>query len=46
MELYKFHVFLAMVAVLILSPVVHGWGLDGHYTVCKIAQVLILFLFV
>ncbi|XP_004238934.1 endonuclease 2 [Solanum lycopersicum] len=38
MELYKFHVFLAMVAVLILSPVVHGWGLDGHYTVCKIAQ--------
>ncbi|XP_015075827.1 endonuclease 2 [Solanum pennellii] len=38
MELYKFHVFLAMVAVLILFPVVHGWGLDGHYTVCKIAQ--------
>ncbi|XP_049403233.1 endonuclease 2 isoform X1 [Solanum stenotomum] len=38
MELYKFHVFLAMVAVLFLFPVVHGWGLDGHYTVCKIAQ--------
>ncbi|KAM3203876.1 Endonuclease 5 [Capsicum annuum] len=38
MELHKFHVLLAMVFVLFLVPVVHGWGLDGHYSVCKIAQ--------
>ncbi|CAN4124821.1 unnamed protein product [Withania somnifera] len=38
MELHKLHVFLAMVVVLFLLPVVHGWGLDGHYSVCKIAQ--------
>lgn len=38
MELYKLHVILAMVSVLFLFPVVHGWGADGHYSVCKIAQ--------
>ncbi|MCD7473127.1 hypothetical protein HAX54_014753 [Datura stramonium] len=38
MELHKLHVILAMVSVLFLIPVVHGWGADGHYSVCKIAQ--------
>ncbi|OIS95763.1 PREDICTED: endonuclease 2 isoform X1 [Nicotiana attenuata] len=38
MEYSKLNVLLPIVAFLFLFPVVHGWGLDGHYTVCKIAQ--------
>ncbi|KAF7132307.1 hypothetical protein RHSIM_Rhsim09G0106800 [Rhododendron simsii] len=37
MEGYKVCV-LAVVWVLIFSPVAHSWGVDGHLTVCRIAQ--------
>ncbi|KAA8532701.1 hypothetical protein F0562_032734 [Nyssa sinensis] len=29
---------LAFVSLLFLSPVVRGWGIDGHLTICRIAQ--------
>ncbi|KAG9155071.1 hypothetical protein Leryth_011052 [Lithospermum erythrorhizon] len=29
---------LVLVTLLFLFPVVHGWGIDGHLTICKIAQ--------
>ncbi|XAR72340.1 hypothetical protein NMG60_11018947 [Bertholletia excelsa] len=28
----------AVASLLILSPVAHGWGIDGHLTICRIAQ--------
>ncbi|XP_058182734.1 endonuclease 2-like [Rhododendron vialii] len=37
MEGYRVCV-LAVVSVLIFSPVAHTWGVDGHLTVCRIAQ--------
>ncbi|THF97474.1 hypothetical protein TEA_029202 [Camellia sinensis var. sinensis] len=40
MECCRAHHIIAIVSlVLILSPVVvHGWGIDGHLTICRIAQ--------
>ncbi|KAL1807746.1 hypothetical protein DCAR_0727131 [Daucus carota subsp. sativus] len=29
---------LALISFLFLLPVIHGWGVDGHLTVCRIAQ--------
>ncbi|KAJ4843485.1 Endonuclease 2 [Turnera subulata] len=29
---------LTVVSVSLLFPVIHGWGIDGHFTVCSIAQ--------
>ncbi|XP_052200025.1 endonuclease 2 [Diospyros lotus] len=29
---------LAFASILVISPVVHCWGLDGHLTICRIAQ--------
>ncbi|XP_057477408.1 endonuclease 2 isoform X2 [Actinidia eriantha] len=37
MEIYRVHI-LALVSILTFSPVVHGWGIDGHLTICRIAQ--------
>ncbi|KAH7840846.1 hypothetical protein Vadar_022471 [Vaccinium darrowii] len=37
MECCRVYAF-AFVSVLIFSPVVHSWGVDGHLTVCRIAQ--------
>ena len=31
--------------LLLLFPSVHGWGAEGHLTVCRIAQVSIFFIF-
>ncbi|KAJ8758520.1 hypothetical protein K2173_000241 [Erythroxylum novogranatense] len=28
----------ATVSLLLLVPVIHGWGTDGHLTICRIAQ--------
>ncbi|GMN38586.1 hypothetical protein TIFTF001_007815 [Ficus carica] len=39
MEKYwRVHVFTLSLVLLFLFPVIHGWGYDGHYTVCRIAQ--------
>ncbi|KAI7996174.1 Endonuclease 2 [Camellia lanceoleosa] len=40
MECCRAHHIISIVSlVLILSPVVvHGWGIDGHLTICRIAQ--------
>ncbi|KAM7484577.1 hypothetical protein LguiA_000586 [Lonicera macranthoides] len=37
MELYRIQT-VALVSLLFLLPLVHGWGVDGHLTVCRIAQ--------
>ncbi|GAA0162626.1 hypothetical protein LIER_18671 [Lithospermum erythrorhizon] len=37
MAIFKVH-SLGLVALLFVFPVVHGWGTDGHLTICKIAQ--------
>lgn len=29
--------------LLLLFPIVHGWGVEGHLAICRIAQVGILF---
>lgn len=31
---------LCSLLLLLLFPVIHGWGIEGHTTVCRIAQVL------
>lgn len=37
----KIHTLGALASLLFVLPVVvHGWGVDGHLTICKIAQVL------
>ncbi|XP_041990683.1 endonuclease 4-like [Salvia splendens] len=39
MDVLKRHWILgAIVAFLFLIPTIHGWGQDGHHTVCKIAE--------
>ncbi|KAL1560176.1 Endonuclease 4 [Salvia divinorum] len=39
MDVLKRHwIFGAIVAFLFLIPTIHGWGKDGHHTVCKIAE--------
>ncbi|KAA8532699.1 hypothetical protein F0562_032732 [Nyssa sinensis] len=39
MECYRDRVhILAFVSLLFVCPVVHGWGVDGHHTICRIAQ--------
>lgn len=38
MELCRVQI-VALVSLLFLLPLVHGWGVDGHLTVCRIAQV-------
>ncbi|KAL8531707.1 hypothetical protein ACS0TY_008340 [Phlomoides rotata] len=40
MELCKFHIAAAAFVALVFCniPVVHGWGVDGHLIVCKLAQ--------
>ncbi|KAH7841528.1 hypothetical protein Vadar_031111 [Vaccinium darrowii] len=38
MESYKVHITIAIISVLIFSPVAHGWGVDAHLTICRIAQ--------
>lgn len=30
---------LALVSLMLLFPAIDGWGIDGHYIVCTIAQV-------
>ncbi|KAL9267155.1 Endonuclease 2-like protein [Drosera capensis] len=30
--------FLASLCLLLLVPAIHGWGKDGHYTTCKLAE--------
>ncbi|KAK4484242.1 hypothetical protein RD792_011466 [Penstemon davidsonii] len=37
MDLHKFHV-LAFVPLLLCIPLAHGWGIDGHLIICRIAQ--------
>ncbi|KAG8366627.1 hypothetical protein BUALT_Bualt17G0099400 [Buddleja alternifolia] len=37
MKLCKIHI-LTFVAILLLIPVAHGWGVDGHLITCRIAQ--------
>uniref|UniRef100_A0A5B7BDJ9 Aspergillus nuclease S1 n=1 Tax=Davidia involucrata TaxID=16924 RepID=A0A5B7BDJ9_DAVIN len=37
MECHRVHI-LAFVSLLFVCPVVHGWGVDGHLTICRIAQ--------
>lgn len=40
MACYRAHV-LAFMILIYLGPVgIHGWGTDGHFTICRIAQVL------
>ncbi|KAK9114990.1 hypothetical protein Syun_021787 [Stephania yunnanensis] len=38
MEISKFQIILVSLSLLLLLPVIHGWGTDGHFTVCRIAQ--------
>ncbi|KAI8539102.1 hypothetical protein RHMOL_Rhmol09G0154800 [Rhododendron molle] len=38
MDGYRVECVIAVVSVLIFSPVAHSWGVDGHLTVCRIAQ--------
>ncbi|KAK6122284.1 hypothetical protein DH2020_043904 [Rehmannia glutinosa] len=37
MELCKFHT-LAFVVLLLCIPVAYGWGTDGHFIICRLAQ--------
>ncbi|KAK9276290.1 hypothetical protein L1049_005821 [Liquidambar formosana] len=37
MECCRVHI-LAFVSLILLCPVIHGWGIDGHLTICRIAQ--------
>ncbi|XP_059655502.1 endonuclease 2 [Cornus florida] len=38
MEFCRVHAVALVSLLLFITPVVHGWGIDGHLTVCKIAQ--------
>ncbi|KAL3824091.1 hypothetical protein ACJIZ3_020120 [Penstemon smallii] len=39
-QLCKIHIpsLIIIIALLLCSPMVHGWGVDGHLITCKIAQ--------
>ncbi|KAF9591391.1 hypothetical protein IFM89_004076 [Coptis chinensis] len=41
MEFSTENVLLGFVSLLALLPIIHGWGEDGHLTVCRIAQPLL-----
>lgn len=30
---------LIILTLVFLCPFIHGWGIDGHFTICRIAQV-------
>lgn len=34
---------ITLCSLLLLFPVIHGWGTVGHLTVCRIAQVLLTY---
>ncbi|KAF5751918.1 Endonuclease 2 2 isoform 1 [Tripterygium wilfordii] len=34
----RFHIVVAILSLVFLLPGIHGWGADGHHTICKIAQ--------
>ncbi|KAL0372628.1 UNVERIFIED_CONTAM: Endonuclease 2 [Sesamum calycinum] len=38
MGLHNFHKLAFLVLVLCCIPVAHGWGIDGHLIVCRLAQ--------
>ncbi|KAJ4709928.1 Endonuclease [Melia azedarach] len=38
MEHFRIHQILTLVSLILLFPVIHCWGTDGHLTVCRIAQ--------
>lgn len=38
MESFRVVILAFVSLMMLLCPVIHGWGVDGHLTVCKIAQ--------
>ncbi|KAL7149369.1 hypothetical protein ABFS83_05G035700 [Erythranthe nasuta] len=38
MELSKFHTLTFVGVLLLFIPFAYGWGIDGHFIVCKLAQ--------
>lgn len=38
MEYLRGQILLALVSLMFICPVIHGWGVDGHLTICRIAQ--------
>ncbi|EXB77506.1 Nuclease S1 [Morus notabilis] len=38
MDNWRVYPFTLSIVLMFLFPVIHGWGFDGHYTVCRIAQ--------
>ncbi|KAF6165720.1 hypothetical protein GIB67_012617 [Kingdonia uniflora] len=38
MDSSRTQTLVSLVSLVFLLPVAHGWGVDGHLTVCKIAQ--------